>query len=195
VQIDETFTIVDDMGNIVRADPAEELELMEELDRARLEDEQRITAEEDGTEWEEIQAQPTEEPDDSTEEIVLDQHQEVGRAEGDVGETPPEKPFRSKRKDRLWGVMAQALGAVQSQLAMTEPEANYLILQPPPKPEEAQRRGQTTVQTAFPSSLLQRSISVAIDSEVLGGLEQAGSGSVRQYCRISQGAKELIRAR
>jgi len=97
------------MGNIVRTDRAEEIELWEELDRARLEDEQRIAAEEDGTDWEEIQAQPTENPEDlSTDEIVLDQHKEVGGAEPDVAETPqPEKPFRSKRKQRLWGVMAQ----------------------------------------------------------------------------------------
>src|SRR5713101_4890781 len=111
VQIDETFCVVDDMGNIVRTDRAEELELWEDLDRARLEDEQRIAVEEDGAEWEEIQTQPTEEPDDlPTEEIVLNQHPEVGGAEGDIGETPePTKPFRSKRKKRLWGVMAQPL--------------------------------------------------------------------------------------
>jgi hypothetical protein len=109
VQIDETFCVVDDMGNIVRTDRAEELELWEDLDRARLEDEQRIASEEDGAEWEEIQTQPTGEPDDlSTEEIVPDQHQEVGGAEGDIGETPePTKPFGSKRKKRLFGVMAQ----------------------------------------------------------------------------------------
>ena len=111
VQIDETFCVVDDMGNIVRTNRAEELELWEDLDRARLEDEQRIAVEEDGAEWEEIQTQPTEEPDDlSTAEIVLNQHQEVGGAEGDIGETPePIKPFRSKRKKRLFGVMAQRL--------------------------------------------------------------------------------------
>ena len=108
VQIDEKFDVVDDMGNIVRTDRAEEIELWEELDRARLEDEQRIAAEEDGTDWEEIQTQPTEDPDDlSTAEIVLDQHKELGGAEP-VAETPqPKKTFRSKRKQRLWGVMAQ----------------------------------------------------------------------------------------
>ncbi len=109
VQIDETFCVVDDMGNVVRTDRAEELELWEDLDRARLEDVQRIAAEEDGTEWEEVQTQPTGEPDDiPTGEIVLDQHQGAGGAEGDTGGTPePTGPFRSKRKKRLFGVMAQ----------------------------------------------------------------------------------------
>ncbi len=109
VQIDETFCVVDDMGNIVRTNRAEELELWEDLDRARLEDEQRIAVEEDGAEWEEIQTQPTEEPDDlSTEEIVLEQHQEVGGVEPDADGTATRKGiFRSKRKKRLWGVMAQ----------------------------------------------------------------------------------------
>ncbi len=109
VQIDETFCVVDDMGGIVRTGRAEELELWEDLDRARLEDEQRIAAEEDGAEGEEMQAQPKVDPDDiPTEEIVLDQHQGAGGAEGDVGEAPePTGPFRSKRKKRLFGVMAQ----------------------------------------------------------------------------------------
>ena len=110
VQIDENFDVVDDMGNIVRTDRAEELELWEELDRGRLEDEQRIAAEEVVVEGgEEIETQPVEEPDNLVpEESAIDQHKEVGGAEPDVAETPqPEKPFRSKRKQRLWGVMAQ----------------------------------------------------------------------------------------
>jgi hypothetical protein len=110
VQIDETFCFVDDLGNIVRPDRAEELELWEELDRARLEDEQRLTAEEDDVAGgEEIQTPPTEEPDNvAPEEVVLDQHQEIGGVEGDTGEVPePIKPFGSKRKKRLFGVMAQ----------------------------------------------------------------------------------------
>src|SRR5713226_8858607 len=122
VQIDETFTIVDDMGNIVRTDRAEELELWEELDRARLEDEQRIAAEEDDTEWEEIPIQPTVEPDERpTEEIVLDQHQEAGGAESHDGEVPePIQPFRSKRKKRLFGVMAQPLPRADAALNAKE---------------------------------------------------------------------------
>jgi hypothetical protein len=111
VQIDEQFDVIDDMGNIVRTDRAEQLELMEELDRARLEDERHSTVEEDGAEWEEIQPQPTEEPDDlSTDEIVLDQHQEVGGVEPDADETAARKGiFCSKRKERLRGVMARPL--------------------------------------------------------------------------------------
>jgi hypothetical protein len=122
VQIDETFCVVDDMGKVVRTDRAEELELWEDLDRARLEDEQRIAAEEDGTEWEEMQTQPTEEPVDlSTEEIVLDQHQEVGGAEPDVGEMPPPgKPFRSTRNERLWGVLALPIPRADAALSAKE---------------------------------------------------------------------------
>ncbi len=105
------FDVVDDTGKLVRTDRAEQLELMEDLDRARLEDEQRIAAEEDGVEGEEIQTQPAEEPDDpAPEEVVLDQPQEVDEAERDAGEMPqPGNPFRSKRKKRLWGVLAQPL--------------------------------------------------------------------------------------
>ena len=123
VQIDEKFDVVDDVGNIVRTDRAEQLELMEELDRARLEDEQRIAAEEEGVEGgEEIQTQPAEEPDNpAPEEIVLDQPQEVGGAEGDAGEMPqPGKPFRSKRKKRLWGVLAQPLPRPDATLSAQE---------------------------------------------------------------------------
>ena len=95
---------------------------MEELDRARLEDEQRIASEEDGAEWEEIQTQPTGEPDDlSTEEIVLDQHQEVDEAELDTVETPvPGKPFRSKRKERLFRALAQPLPRADAALSAKE---------------------------------------------------------------------------
>jgi len=122
VQIDETFCVVDDMGNIVRTDRAEELELWEDLDRARLEDEQRIAVEENGAECEEIQTQPAEEPDNlAPEEIALDQRQEVSGAERDVGEMPqPTGPFRSKRKQRLWGVLAQPLPRPDAALSVKE---------------------------------------------------------------------------
>jgi hypothetical protein len=122
VQIDETFCVVDDMGNIVRTDRAEELELWEDLDRARLEDEQRLAVEEDGAELEEIQTQPTEEPDDlSTEEIFSDQHQEVDDAKRDAGETPAlGKPFRSKRKERLYRALAQPLPRPDAALSTQE---------------------------------------------------------------------------
>ncbi len=123
MQIDEKFDVVDDMGNIVRTDRAEQLELMEELDRARLEDEQRIAAEEEGVEGaEEIKTQPADEPDNlAPEEIVLDQRQEVGGAERDAGEMPqPGKPFRSKRKQRLWSVMAQPLPRPDAALSTQE---------------------------------------------------------------------------
>src|SRR5713101_2228981 len=111
VQIDETFCVVDDMGNSVRTDRAEELELWEDLDRARLEDEQRIAVEEDGADWEEIQTQPTREPDDfDTEEIFFDHYKEIAHTERDAGETPAlGKPFRSKRKERLFRALAQPL--------------------------------------------------------------------------------------
>jgi len=122
VQIDETFCVVDDMGNIVRTNRAEELELWEDLDRARLEDEQRIAVEEDGAEWEEIQTQPTREPDDfDTEEIVLFFHQEVDDTERDAGETPAlGKPFRSKRKERLFRALAQPLPRADAALSAKE---------------------------------------------------------------------------
>ena len=123
VQIDEKFDVVDDMGNIVRTDRAEQLELMEELDRARLEDEQRIAAEEEGVEGgEETQTQPAEEPDGlAPDDVVLEQPQEAGGAERDVGEIPqPMGPFRSKRKERLWGVLAQPLPRPDAALSAKE---------------------------------------------------------------------------
>ncbi len=123
VRIDEKFDVVDDMGNLVRTDRAEQLELMEELDRARLEHEQRIAAEEEGVEGgEEIQTPPAEEPDNlASEEIVLDQRQEVGGAGPDVGEMPqPRGPFRSKRKLRLFGVLAQPLPRPDAALSTQE---------------------------------------------------------------------------
>ncbi len=122
VQIDETFDVVDDMGNIVRTDRAEELERWEELDRARLEDERRIAAEEEGVEGEEIQSQPTGDPDNlDTAEIVLDQVHAGGGAEPDVGEMPqPGGPFRSKRKLRLFGVLAQPLPRPDAALSTKE---------------------------------------------------------------------------
>ena len=123
VQIDPKFDVVDDMGNFVRTDRAEELELWEELDRTRLEDEQRIAAEEEGAErGEEIQTQPAEEPDNlAPEEIVLDQRQEVGEAGPDVGEMPqPTGPFRSKRKKRLFCVLAQPLPRPDAALSAKE---------------------------------------------------------------------------
>jgi hypothetical protein len=123
VQIDEKFDVVDDAGNIVRTDRAEQLELMEELDRARLEDEQRIAAGEGGVDGgEEMQAQPAEEADNlAPEEVVLDQPQEVGGGEKDVEETPqPGGPFRSKRKGRLWGVLAQPLPRPDTALGAKE---------------------------------------------------------------------------
>jgi hypothetical protein len=131
VQIDEKFDVVDDMGNIVRTDRAELLELMEELDRARLEDEQRIAAEEEGVEGEEdIQTQPTEEPDDlAPEEIVLDQGQEVKGTEKDVGEMPqPIGPFRSKRKERLFRALAQPLPRPDAALSAKERKLIVKIL-------------------------------------------------------------------
>jgi hypothetical protein len=111
------------MGNIVRTDRAEQLELMEELDRARLEDEQRIVAEEEGVEGgEEIQTQPAEESDNpAPEEVVLDQPQEVGEAGPDIGEMPQSGGhFRSKRKERLWGVLAQPLPRPDAALSAKE---------------------------------------------------------------------------
>jgi hypothetical protein len=122
VRIDEEFDVVDDMGKLLRTDRAEELELWEELDRARLEDEQRIGAEEEGADGEEIQTQPAEEPDNlASEEIVLDQRQEVGGAERDTGEMPhPTGPFRSKRKLRLFGVLAQPIPRPDAALSAQE---------------------------------------------------------------------------
>ncbi len=122
VQIDEKFAVVDDMGNIVRTDRAEELELWEELDRARLEDEQRIATEEESLAGgEEIQTQSAEGPDNlDTAEIVLDQRHEGGGAERDVGEIPPPEPFRSRRKQRLFGVMAQPLPRPDAALSAQE---------------------------------------------------------------------------
>jgi hypothetical protein len=122
VQIDQTFSVVDDMGNIVRTDRAEQLELMEDLDHARLEDAQRIAAEEEGVEREEIQTQPAEEPDNPAQaEVALDQPQEVGGAEGDAGEMPqPGGPFRSKRKERLYRALAQPLPRPDAALSTQE---------------------------------------------------------------------------
>jgi hypothetical protein len=122
VQIDPKFDVVDDMGKLVRTDRAEELELWEELDRARLEDEQRIVAEEEGVEGgEEIQTQPAEELDNlAPEEVVLDQPREVGGAEKAVEEIPqPRKPFRSKRKERLWGVLNNTNTRPNAELSAT----------------------------------------------------------------------------
>jgi hypothetical protein len=123
VRIDEKFDVVDDMGKLVRTDRAEELELWEELDRARLEDEQRIVADEEGLEGgEEIRTHPAEEPDSlPPEEVVIDQRQEVGGAEGDAGGMPqPGGPFRSRRKERLWGVLAQPLPRPDAALSAME---------------------------------------------------------------------------
>lgn len=123
VQIDDKFDVVDDTGKLVRTDRAEQLELMEDLDRARLEDEQRIAAEEEGVEGEdEIQTQPAEEPDNpAPEEVVLDQPQEGGEAERDAGEMPqPRGRFRSKRNERLFRPLAQPLPRPDAALSTQE---------------------------------------------------------------------------